>query len=497
MQPIRNARLSFRLLTFWIALLLSIPACNLFAVGDSPDGTRVALMVEQTRLAGTVAVLTQLAEFWQNSPTPGDLTPAPTDEIATPTAVELPAPQVTPESTTPDLERHIKAAKILVFEDMSASGYERFVLSALDQAQYFYLDVGSATGWFKTQLLSSQEWDLVIAAVESDRDFGGDYFLLIDDQVGKGASAIVEYWNFDAAPNGMQDNLLRRCGVEFDIDWYQPDLRVFYWVQRDHPVFALPNTVASLRTAAQMWQGDVGDLLRIRTRNGVPVGDATILASTIADDNKDHGTLVSCLGGRVILQTFRSHEYRAPDMIHLWQNYIYQTLRARFAAGAANAPTPAAVFDPPLVTATLLPNGGVPQPGTEFACGGALTAQLLAKPVFKKSLFEHHADNEFLVVDLQLQNLTNFPIQIWDGDYAVEGSLDQRIVLRGPHKAATGYLYIDRSRNLIQDVVAPGDFFRVSLAFDVDPNGKAWTLLVRPGFEYNEQVCEVRILLTP
>ena len=66
------------------------------------------------------------------------------------------------------------------------------------------------------------------------------------------------------------------------------------------------------------------------------------------------------------------------------------------------------------------------------------------------------------MIDLQLQNLTSFPIQIWDGDYAVEGSLDNRTVMRGPHKAATGYLYIERPRDLIQDVIPPGAFFSVS-----------------------------------
>ncbi len=71
------------------------------------------------------------------------------------------------------VDRQLKSARILLFENMSASGYIRIVKEALDRAGYFYLDVGSATGWFKTQLLSSVEWDLIIAAAEANREFGG------------------------------------------------------------------------------------------------------------------------------------------------------------------------------------------------------------------------------------------------------------------------------------------------------------------------------------
>lgn len=492
----RTARYHRTYLILWIGLLFLIPACNLFGPSENPDATRVALMVQQTDLAGTMVALTQLEEYWQTSPIPLQPTSPATQQVVPPTAIELPAPEVTPESSTSTLDRHIKAAKILVHENMSASGYERYVLSALDQGDYFYVDVGSATGWFKTQLLSNQEWDLVIAAVEAERDFGGDFFVLIDDQVAKGVSAIVEYWNFDAAPNGMQDSLFRRCGVEFHSNWYLPDLRVFYWLQPDHPLFNQPNRVTSLRNAAVLWKEDVGDLLRIRTRNGKPTGDAVILASTDPMWTDDHGTLVSCLGGRVILQTFRSHEYQSPDMIRLWQNYIYNTLKARFTVGNTNAPTPVVTFDPPQVTGTPIPGGGVPQPGTEFRCGGAFTVQLLSEPVLQKSLFEHHASGTFLLADLQLKNLTSFPIQIWDGDYSVEGRVDNRPLLRGLHKAATGYLFINKQLNLVQDAIAPGATFSVALAFDVPTNGIAWNLVLRPGFEYKEQVCEVRIPLT-
>ena len=50
---------------------------------------------------------------------------------------------------------------------------------------------------------------------------------------------------------------------------------------------------------------------------------------------------------RMILQTFRSHEYNYADMRPLWQNYVYQTLKARFADKPSSAPTPAVTYSPP------------------------------------------------------------------------------------------------------------------------------------------------------
>jgi hypothetical protein len=492
-EPLKPA--SRKALFLWIAILFLILSCNLTAVQSSEDATRVALMVEQTRLAGTVAVLTRVAENPASTPLV-DPTRA-VESTPLPVMTEQPLPEFTPENLPPDVERHIRAARILLFENMSASGYVRLVKEALDQANYFYQDVGSATGWFKTLLTSDQEWDLVIASVEADRDFGGDYFLLLDQQVEKGASEIVEFWNYDAAPYGMPDNLLKRCGVEFEADWVNPDLRVFYWLDRSNPIFNQPNQIPNLRNAAQLWKDDIGDLLKIRMKGGKPVGDAQILASTNPGWDTNHGVLVSCLNGRVILQTFRSHEYQALDMIRLWQNYVYQTLKARFLFNPSNAPTPGVAFQTAVETPTLPAERTVSPPGTEFACGEAFSVQLTTQPRFQKDLFEHHADGTFLILNVQVTNLTTFPLQIWDGDYFVTGSVNGRPVTLSPHKAATGYLYVDSPHNLIQDVIPAGAKFNIALAFDVDPNGAAWDFIFKPGFEYHEQVCEVRIPLTP
>ncbi|MEW5872541.1 MAG: hypothetical protein AB1894_24990 [Chloroflexota bacterium] len=489
-----------RIAALWVlAALLWAPACQLFNPNASLQETLVAVRVQQTMLVQTDIALTDTALTSQAESTLATTTVEPLQTPSPTPALPLETPlPVTPEGVIPDLDRRMKAARILLFENMSASGYVRYVKEALDRDDYFYLDVGSATGWFKSQLLSATEWDLVITAAEARRDFGGDYFEMIDDRVENGAAAIIEYWDLDTAPQGKVSRLLTRCGVQFQADWQSLDPSVFYWLHPNHPIFNEPHQVPSLHNAASLWSGDIGDLMAVRYQGGKPVGDATILASTNPAWQTDHGTLVSCMGGRMILQTFSSHNYQANDVIQLWQNYIYQVLKSRFAVSPSSVPTPVERADPTLLAAaTPLPEDGpLPEIGSPFHCGAILNARLLANPSFQRDLFEHHAKGTFLVVELEFTNLASYPVQIWNGDYLVEGELDRRILSFPADKASTGYLFIQNGGGLYQDVIQPGERHRTQVSFDVDPLAGHYTLLVRPGFEFDETVCELRIPLT-
>ncbi|HLO30115.1 MAG TPA: hypothetical protein VK249_13310 [Anaerolineales bacterium] len=65
------------------------------------------------------------------------------------------------------------------------------------------------------------------------------------------------------------------------------------------------------------------------------VGDAseaTLLAGMYQNRNSDYGVIASYFEGRVILQTFCNHDYKEADIELLWENYIYNTLKSRFAA---------------------------------------------------------------------------------------------------------------------------------------------------------------------
>jgi hypothetical protein len=485
----------------YLVVMVGVPACFLSGqAGSGSESTRVAIQVQQTLLSHDQAALTQAALTAQAGP---DLAQA-----ATEAPVDTPAPTQTPEtalasptpSATPQIdeldERTLKSARILLFEDMSASGKVRLVKEALDLADYFYLDVGSAKGWFKTQLASGQEWDLIIAAAEADRNFGGEYFELLDDRLEAGAAVVIEYRDLDLAPDGMARPLLDRCGVKFQSDWFEPDLRVFYLLEPDHPIFHQPNRVLNFRNAPEIWKGDVGDLFEIKYREGKPVGDAQLLMGTNTLWKNDHGLLVNCIDGRLIIQSFASHEYQYGDVVPMWQNYVYQALKGRFRVALPPAPTPAITVAPSataVMTSTQTVNPLPFDPLASYSCGGLMEARLTRSPLYQKQLFEHHAVGTFMILRLELLNQSGYPIQIWDDDYSVEGRLFGKDEYYTPDEAATGYLFIEGGGKLYQDRIDPGQVWRTQLAFDVDPQGEDRILVVRPGSKFDEQVCEVRI----
>ncbi len=489
----------FTWLCLWIGFSLS---CNLVDRATHIQSTLTAIHSIQTELASTGIAFTEVANRLTRTPEPinnptvnvmVDATPGADD--STPTHIPIESPL-----RTVDLdERTLKSAKILLFEDMSASRYIRLVKEALDRGNYFYLDVGSAKGWFKSQLLSTQEWDLVIAAAEAERDFGGEFFEYLNDQLDRGAAVIIENWDLDFAPLGRARPLLGKCGVRFQSDWYQPELRVFYWTDPSHPIFNHPNSLSKgLRNAPALWNDDLGDLMAVDPTLNRTIGEPIILASTNAGWKDDHGLLVSCVEGRMILQTFRSHEYQHDDMVALWQNYIYNALKSRFAHTNQSPPTPVLTSLPsPDVSPVATEHDPTPGPDYTFPhdCGGLLTARLTRAPQFQQDLFEHHAQGAFLITHLEITNQSNFPIQIWDEDYSLEGSVRGDLVRYTLHRAATGYLYIEQPTNLYQDLIQPGETWRTIIVFDVSPSGGGWTLILRPGSEFNEQVCEVRLSL--
>jgi hypothetical protein len=473
----------------------------------SSDATMRSIQIQQTQLSATG---TSLANLVSGNPiiTPKETESTPDPFSFTPSAIITETPFFEPSETstiegvnyTID-ERTLKSAKILIFEDMSASKHIRYAKEALDLGDYFYLDVGSATGWFKSQLLSAVEWDLIIAAAESRRVFGGEYFEYIDRRVESGASTIIEYWDWDVAVMGKQKSLLDRCGVNVQSDWFEPDLRVFYWLDNTNPIFNIPNKIPSqLRNAERLWEGDIGDLFEIKYKNGEPVGDAVLLAGTNISWKDDHGNLVSCLDGRVILQGFSSHEYSSQDMVPLWENYIYNTLKNHFRVSNKIIPTP--MITSSMITTTIPTvnvTSAVTTPGSGFLlghdCGGILEIRLVDTPIYQKDLFEHHAKGTYLILKIEINNLTNFPIPIWDQDYEVQGIVDGKERFYFTNKAATGYLYIEGASNLSQDIIEPFEKWQTELAFDIDKDGEDWVFIVSPGKEFDQQVCEGRISL--
>jgi hypothetical protein len=504
----RNSRIIYPHLFLVLSCMFFLSACSLnSSVEGSFQATVDSLKRQQTQIVETSASFTQTSqELHSNTVTPPPESAKQKELTATPSATIEPWLQITGETfidlpqSEQETERRIKASKILIFENMSGSREIRYAKEALDEAGYFYLDVGSATGWFKNQLQSNEDWDLIIVAAEARRSFGGEYFDYIHEEVRQGTSTIIEFWDIDDAPLGRIKTLLDDCGIEFQADWYDPDLRSIFWLQPDHPILNNPNQLNNkLREALPLWRGDIGDLMQLSSTNNAGDKDALLLAGTNGLWKEDHGTLAVCMGGRVIFQTFSSHDFSMQDMIALWQNYIYNALKNHHKLTSEDIYIPTTQgqeleSDPSAEPDDLLESGDLGSIGEPFDCG-PLILNVPKAPNFSADMFEHHAQGEYLILDLEIINKLNQPVQIWDEDYFVSASTQSGDVIYRPDKAATGYLYIEKPVNLSQDIIDPGSSWSTSLAFDVDPEAENMELIVKPGVEGGLQICEARFSL--
>ncbi len=291
--------------------------------GAPLQATMQALAVQGTQIAAqaTQTALDLQATALAMQPTPAE----------SPSSGEIEPSPIASEVAQDDLAAQIKAARILLYEDTSGHrlGMERYVKSALDQEGYVYTDVGSAQGWLKDQLLGSTDWDLIIVSSEAYGKIQGEYFIYLEQHLDRGAAVILEMWEVDSLHQGKMSSLLKKCGVEFYKDWNNPGLRKLSFLVPDHPLFSQPNKIRSLGTA-NYWRGDIGDLMKISQTIGGEPPKATLLLGTTGSDQSNHGVLTECFEGRLVLQTFATHDYMRDDILRLWQNYVYYTLTNRF-----------------------------------------------------------------------------------------------------------------------------------------------------------------------
>lgn len=261
---------------------------------------------------------------------PGEVTSLTTEE-----PVESPAsPDVTEaiQVNDTDMDAKIQAANILLFEDVSGvtPPMVRMVKEALDTADYSYTDVGSAQGWLKDQLIGGTDWDLIIISSEYGGRITGEFFDYLIDYASKGTAIILEFWDLDAIYQGKSKTFLDECGIEYDVDWTGGPSGSLRFLQIDNPIFHEPNELSeSLKYSTRYWK-DGGDLVKIKRYGGNVVGDAVLLIGIEPDKKESHAVLTSCMGGRVLIQTFTTHQYNNEDMIYLWQNYVYYTLKNHF-----------------------------------------------------------------------------------------------------------------------------------------------------------------------
>jgi hypothetical protein len=343
----------------WIVIVISLSvmlACSL-PTGSSTQGdmqqTQIALGIQQTMV---IQQQTELASKKQPTSPPTDVpavatyTPYPTytqppANTAAPSATQPPAATVTwtvpPEPTQVNMEEKIRGANILILEDVK--GYFALTplvhqaIGSMDFSGGKIVEVDDRIGDFMSQLNSPTKWDLIIVAAEARSGVRGEFWDVIMDQVNHKVGLIAEVWYLDQIANGRIAPLLGKCGVRFEKNWgrstkYDQLNYSLYWLDQNNEVFSKPNVVGPLYTPTIYWDYkigsyDAGDLLSLGTG-----GDAQLLAGLQPKEKSYNGVLASCLSGRMILQTFSSHDYRSSQVVPLWQNYITYTLTNHFKA---------------------------------------------------------------------------------------------------------------------------------------------------------------------
>jgi hypothetical protein len=324
-----------------IAILVTL-ACTLVSATATPDpgllNTQVALALTQAALnnsnsmpSATTGVQDQTTDMVKTqaaiamTQTAMSSGPAPTQESA---------PTQQSAATEQDLESQINSANILVYEDIAEDPtFIPYVKRALESVDGHKKYVADAMGTFMSEMNSGTKWDLIIVAAELRTQISGDYWTVLKSKVDDGAALVSEIWYINKINDGKIAPFLSECGVKLQSDWQAKSVydRIdygMYWVDSSNPVFNTPNRVnpfgASLTDPAWLY-GDIGDLLEVTDSS-----KAQILASHELGQDMNYGLITTCMQGRVILQTFSSHNYPTNDMIALWVNYIKYTLTNHF-----------------------------------------------------------------------------------------------------------------------------------------------------------------------
>lgn len=351
----RNPLDLFSLFAFVLLISACIPAQPAVPAADTQltlqalQNTQIALALQQTAIAGNPPTASPKELPEEPSPTPIVVvatqpeppTAEPTvteTEVLLPTETPTPIPTQTPDTAelTRQFEARILSANVLVYDEPDAQGRLVPRLSkALDGMRFSGGNVVNTNNYLGNfdRLLRNGGWDLVVMAVENrDRTELGSLGVLdgIMNHVNSGGALIVETWNLDEDQSALGQFMLDICGAHVEKDWHHATGNYLdYYIpalMSGSPVFSTPNTVAMPLQPSIFWPGDAGDLIRID-----PNGHNHILAGLLSNDPNNYGLLTSCQDGRMILQTFSTHDYSLYDTVRLWQNMIHYTLSNKFA----------------------------------------------------------------------------------------------------------------------------------------------------------------------
>lgn len=303
-----------------LPLVSNLTSPNLQATQDALNATAMAIGVQQTVMA-------------MQQVSPPETSPQPTSDSMPTTEPPTITPTITPTVTTApqDVNSFLQTANVLIYEDVAGTSLIPDVKRAADGlGMKNYTHVGDDIGKFMQLASGPNNYDLVVVAAETRSIFRGELFDAVISQVNRGASVVIEIWYLDQIINGKAKPLMNQCGVDYYSNWtrgpgYSKDDYALLWIEPTSPIFNKPNVVQPLYRIRFYWSGDVGDLMQL-----TPNSTAHQLAAPVSYTyTRDHGLIYSCIDGRMVLQTFSTHDYADADMQLLWQNYMYNTLQAR------------------------------------------------------------------------------------------------------------------------------------------------------------------------
>jgi hypothetical protein len=187
-----------------------------------------------------------------------------------------------------------------------------------------------ATGDFYKAIKSGKPWDLIIVAAENRTSYRLGIWDAVKAHADKNTAIIIENWYQNELIKSNIDPLFEKCGIRVEAKWtrhdgFDPLNYALLALEPEHPIFNTPNKVRMPMPVNAFWKGTVGDLLT--TTQG---SEAQILSGLRPSQPDRYGLVASCLDGRMIYQSFSTHDYPKDETIKLWQNYIVYTLNNHY-----------------------------------------------------------------------------------------------------------------------------------------------------------------------
>ena len=326
-------------------LVISCDYLGLTNNTSSPDlaATNAALEAMIVEMAAQNTIEASAKEMVTDTAQPETQTPVVVTATGEATLSQTETQQVSPTATV-DIDAQIKSliktANVLIYDDPDAD--LRLVPRVNKAVQEFgfnggyVVDASNRPGTFDS-MLRSQEWDLVILAVESREtvDIGDAVPLTpILEHINRGGALIVETWNLDEDESALGGLLLSVCEAHVEKDWHREedeerDEFVVYEFPGAGDFFKTPKTVTMPMNPTFFWEGDAGDFIRLDQSSS---GKSRILAGELSPDRNNYGLMTSCLDGRMVLQTFSTHDYPLYETVRIWQDTMYYTLYNYFAS---------------------------------------------------------------------------------------------------------------------------------------------------------------------